>query len=287
MKGRLTEGQMESLCEAISEEATRTGISVRELAERLCAREEMRGVVSCGELVRTVGAFRRKERRRQEYGREISTEPAMLGGVADDRISGSEASEPQAAAGTALELLRYLGGNLIRGKVVWKTAKSYTLRPGECAEYRREPGDGWLVCAVVILRAGVVVKVFPEMRPKRRRPAGWRGTRGETLIMQRLTIDCEELDREKIITRYAAAMQLYCRDSGLRNAAHVARLTGRTRAAGAAQRANLVRDYYQRTDGEAGFAGVSSSRRLKERAKSRAGQASQAQPTNRKKDNAS
>lgn len=286
MKKRLTGGQMESLCEAISEEATRTGISVRELAERLCAREEMRGVVSCGELLRAVGSFRRNERRRQEFGREIATDPAMLGGVADHQVSAPVCSEPP-ATGSALEMLRYLGGNLVRCKVKWKTAKSYTLRPGESAEYRREPGEGWLACAVVILRGGKVVRVFPEMRPKCRRPEGWMGTRGETLIMQQLTIDCEELDREKIITRYAAAMQLYCRDSGLRNAAHVARLTGRTRAAAAAQRANLVRDYYQRTDGEAGFAGVSSSRRLKERAKSRAGQATQAQPTNRKKDNAS
>lgn len=261
---KLDPKQMESLCEGLVEESARTGTPVRELVDRLCGREEMRALVTRAEVLRGVEDFRRGERFRVAFGEEVAVDPGTLGSIpAGER----EIDYSKERAAEILEVLRYLGGDLVRSKVVWRPAKCYTLREGETAQCCREPGESWLICAVLILHGGGVVRVFPEMRIKSRRKAGWTGTRGETLRMERLTLECEELDREKIITRFAAAMQMHHSASGLKNAAHVAKLTGRTRAAGAAQRAGLVKDYYRRTDGAAGFAGVSSAQRLKQRAK--------------------
>lgn len=265
---KLDRNQMESLSEGVIEESQRTGVPVGELVDRLCGRRELAGLVTRAELLRGIEDFRRGERFRVAFGEEIPVDPQTLVSVPSE---GAEIDYARGLAAEILEVLRYLGGDLVKAKPVWRPAKCYTLRAGETAEYCREPGQSWLICAVVIRQAVGVVRVFPEMRIKSRRKAGWTGTRGETLRMERLTLDCEELDREKIITRFAAAMQMHHSASGLKNAAHVARLTGRTRAAAAAQRAGLVKDYYQRTDGAAGFAGVTSARRLKARAKKKAG----------------
>lgn len=261
---KLDPKQMESLCEGVLEECARTGTPVRELVDRLCGRAELRELVTKAELLRGVEEFRRGERCRVAFGEEIAVDPGTLESIPEGERESDYSKE---RAGGILEVLRYLGGDLVRSKVVWRPAKCYTLREGETAQCCRGAGESWLICAVLILHGGGVVRVFPEMRIKSRRKAGWTGTKGETLRMERLTLECEELDREKIITRFAAAMQMHHSASGLKNAAHVARLTGRTRAAAAAQRAVLVKDYYQRTDGAAGFAGVSSAQRLKQRAK--------------------
>ena len=267
---RLEPKQLESLCEGLMEESLRTGTPVREVAEDLlCEQPKLQELVSLPEVLRGVEDFRRGERFRVAFGEEIAVDPATLVAVPEGEREIDYSNE---RAAEILELLRYLGGNLVHSKVVWESAKCYTLRAGESSKYCREPGEGWLVCAVLILHGGGVVRVFPEMRIKARRAKGWHGTKGETLLLQRLSLDCEELDREKIITRFAAAMQMHHSASGLKNAAHVASLTGRTRAAAAAQRAVLVKDYYRRTDGAAGFSGVSSARRLKERAKKKSEQ---------------
>jgi hypothetical protein len=256
--------QMESLCEGVLEDAARTGTPVRDLVDRLCSRAELKKLVTKAELMRGVEDFRRGERIRITFGEEIPVDPASMVTLASGEC---EIDYSRARAVEILEVLRYLGGDLVHAKPVWREAKCYTLRAGERVECRKGTGESWLHCAVLVMQGEGVVRVFPEMRIKARRKPGWTGTTGETLRMERLTLECEELDREKIITRFAAAMQMHHSASGLKNAAHVARLTGRTRAAAAAQRAVLVKDYYQRTDGEAGFAGVSSARRLKQRAK--------------------
>lgn len=266
---RLNEKQLESLAEGLVEQAARTGRTLPEVVAQMCADPQVKGLVTPKELLRACRKWKRDSKLRECFGEEIPVEPGamesrgmdhgewIMGNTPDERLRDGQAE--------LLEVVRYLGGDLVRARPVWREAKKYTLRHGEVAEYCDEPGEGWLVCAVRVWNDRKVVRVFPEMRIKRRRRAGWNGTRGDTLELQCLTLDCEGLDREKIITRFAAVMQMHHSRSGLRNAAHVAKLTGRTRAAGAAQRAVLVKDYYKRTDGSAGFPGVSSSQRLKKK----------------------
>lgn len=266
----MNERQMESLAEGALEECRRKSLPLREVVRQLCAGAEVKRLVTPAELLRAARDLQRERRIHEAFGEEIPVDPRE--GVMENRAmeNGKEEEEEEERDPARLgEMVRYLGGDLVRARVVWKTAKSYTLRQGERAEYCREGGEGWLVCAVRILQGEKLVRLFPEMRIKRRRPAGWMGTRGETLVMQCMTLDCEGIDQEKILTRFAAVMQMHCEGSGLKSAAHVARLTGRTRAAGAAQRAVLVRTYYERTGGAAGFTGVSSAPRLKAAAERR------------------
>lgn len=141
----------------------------------------------------------------------------------------------------------------MRGLTLGLVRRTVTLRAGETAAEEKK--------GVVVFNGEQAVREFPGMKIKGRK----RLQDGR----ERLTLErpAERLDAEGILTRFASVMELYGSDSGLRNAAHVAALTGRTRAAAAAQRAGLVEEYYGQTDGEAGFDGVKSARRLKARAR--------------------
>lgn len=261
---KLSALQIESLCEWADGQRAE-GLTWDEIGAKLL---EISGKVelppgTLASLPEWYAVWKKREFRK-EAKRAVPVEPSSLEAVAAAESVSDEGGRGQGL----LEVLRYLGGELVSAKPVWKREQKYTLREGEGVEYRHGQGESWLHCAVLILQAGRIVRVFPERRIIGKIPAGWNGTRGETLRMEWLSLECEELDREKIITRFAAAMQLHHSGSGLKSAAHLAALTGRTRQAAAAQRAVLARHYYERTEGAAGFAGLSSAPQIRAKAKS-------------------
>jgi hypothetical protein len=76
----------------------------------------------------------------------------------------------------------------------------------------------------------------------------------------------ERLDQGEICAKLAALLQTFLgRGSGIKNGAHLARITDTTRQAVSKRKLRIAADYYRRTSGKAGFEGLSSAarRRLK------------------------
>jgi hypothetical protein len=199
--------------------------------------------------------------------------------VAETPSSGEEFS--LAGGRDELETVRYLAQRLIGLDVIedgesrWKPLCMRALNEGQTCEMVKGPGQAngcaWRFSAVIFRTGTRIDHVEPEARIRRRVPKGSHRAakyrfRREAVEIERLNVTGEKLDKDQICARLAALLQTYLgRASGIKSGAHLARLTNRTRQAVSARKLLIAEDYYKRTGGRAGFEGLSSAARHREK----------------------
>ena len=184
-------------------------------------------------------------------------------------------------SGGARELMEYLVDQMIGVDigddvgVRWKALYMRSLEAGQTCEMVRGPGQvngrKWLYSAVIFRTGQRIDHVEAEARIRRRvrpgssRAGDYRLTR-EAVQLEKLDLVREKLDRGEISARLAALLQTYLgKASGIKSGAHLARLTNRTRQAVSARKLLIAEDYYKRTGGRAGFEGLTSAGRHRDK----------------------
>jgi hypothetical protein len=179
------------------------------------------------------------------------------------------------------ETVRYLAQRLLSadvqatGKVRWKPLYTRALMEGQTCERVKGPGQAggvrWLVSAVIFRTGEQVDHVEPEARIRQRiKPesstAQKNRWRREMIKLEKLELVAEKLDLTECSAKQAALLQTFLgKESGIRSGAHLARLTGRTRQAVSARKLLIAENYYEQTGGKAGFEGLHSAQRHREK----------------------
>lgn len=180
------------------------------------------------------------------------------------------------------DLIRYLAERLLGHEIVsgsdricWKPLYMRTLMEGQTCEAIKAPGQAggcrWMHCAVIFRTGARVDHVEAEARIRRRViPGSKRALRNgwtrEAVQLEKLHLVREKLDHTEISARLAALLQTFLgRKSGIRSGAHLGRLTDRTRQAVSARKLLIAEDYYETTGGKAGFEGVKSAARHRDK----------------------
>jgi hypothetical protein len=201
-----------------------------------------------------------------------------------DRVAaegGSSAGVPMAESSGAA-VIQFLAECLIGRKprkndVRWSKQTAVALPPGHDVERRVGPGEAagvrWWCCAVLLVEAGEVRKVWAEARVRQISRAGnkWgarQGFRGAFLRLEFLRLDGERLNEREIVHRLAALFHAYLGTSGtgIRNNVHLAELTETTRQNISQMKQRVAAKHFARVPGSrAGFEGMQSSRRIREK----------------------
>jgi hypothetical protein len=157
----------------------------------------------------------------------------------------------------------------------WKPHYLRSLREGQTCEYVRGAGKvagvRWMHCAVIFRTGGLIDHIEVEARIRRRvYPGSPRAVRlgllREAVQLEKLNLVREKLDHEEISARLAALLQTYLgKESGIKSGAHLGRLTNRTRQAVSARKLLIAEDYYEATGGRAGFEGLTSAKRHRQK----------------------
>lgn len=186
----------------------------------------------------------------------------------------SEWSASGAANATRPFLTLYLHPEAAKGRQ-WKPLYLRSLREGQTCEYVKGAGKAvgvrWMHCAVIFRTGGQIDHIEVEARIRRRvypgTPRAIRlGLLREAVQLEKLNLVREKLDHEEISARLAALMQTYLgKSSGIKSGAHLGRLTNRTRQAVSARKLLIAEDYYETTGGRAGFQGLTSAKRHREK----------------------
>jgi len=227
----------------------------------------------------------KKRQWRDELKRQQETVPI---GESDFASGGAGSEETMPAALEAeREVVRYLAERLLGheifdggGKVRWKTLYTRSLSEGQTCESVKGRGQAagtrWLRSAVIFRTGTRIDHVEAEARIRERiRPdsakARQLGFKREAVFLQKLHLVRERLDQTEICAKLAALLQTYLgRASGIKSGAHLARLTDRTRQAVSARKLLIAEDYYARTGGKAGFEGLTSAARHREKVAAKA-----------------
>ena len=251
MKRRLTAVEWQSLCEhadgrreagaawhVIEEEAAAAGVCEEDLAElQVRHRQWIRG-----------------EQKRTAAAEEL---PAELPATAGDALSFSSVHED-----TRKVAMYVFGPGILKAEPVWRGTVNRTLKKGDTVEICEGAGASWLVCAVIIRHADGTREIFPEHRVRQRCREAVRGrSKGETLRMQVLDLE-EGFDTAGIVRRAAAvAYGYFAERSGIRNASHLADVSGVSRQAVHAGQVKLREGHKERAGKVTGLAGQVPSRR--------------------------
>ena len=179
------------------------------------------------------------------------------------------------------ETVRYLAQRLLsadvktNGKVRWKNLYWRALMEGQTCERRKGPGQAggvrWLVSAVIFRTGEQIDHVEPEARIRQRcLPESATGRKlrfkREAVRLEKLELAGEKLDLAEIGSKQAALLQTFLgKESGIRSGAHLARLTGRTRQAVSARKLLIAENYYEETGGKAGFEGLHSAQKHRDK----------------------
>ena len=146
---------------------------------------------------------------------------------------------------TALRVVEYLRGGMLKARWRWRYLRWWRLAEGETWETVSGAGSAtlaggeevrWVVQAVLVRDAsGGILSAFPECRAYLRREEafGRRHRNGDRLEIQRRESDCRELDVRELAARLAAVMSaaLGATGSGIRDNAELARILGVSREA--------------------------------------------------------
>lgn len=143
-------------------------------------------------------------------------DPAELAGVAGSVDAGATECALEVEREAICRVLRQLesGGGLLKRSVRWCVV-SHTLQPGEECEDRLGPGqvrvDGvlvgeWLTGAVVIVRGGVVAKVYAEARLKCVLQKGTGGSRRPVARLQVPRLEAGKLECSRISMNVAVLL---------------------------------------------------------------------------------
>ena len=211
-----------------------------------------------------------------------------LGTVSGDGIAGGRAAvEPWYSSGSfrQREMVQRLAERLLGRdalaegvKIEWKPIFQRSLEDGQTCEMVKGAGQAhghkWLHSAVIFRSGGRIDHVEAEARIRRRiQPGSNRasaaGLSREAVQLEKLQFVSEKLDIGQVSARLAALLQTYLgRESCIKSGAHLARLTNRTRQAVSARKLLIAEDYYKKTGGKAGFEGLSSAARHREKVSS-------------------
>jgi hypothetical protein len=186
----------------------------------------------------------------------------------------SEWSASGAANATRPFLTLYLRHEIAKGRQ-WKPLYLRSLREGQTCENVKGAGKAagvkWVHCAVIFRTGDVIDHIEVEARIRRRvypdSPRAIRlGLLREAVQLEKLNLVREKLDQDEISARLAALMQTYLgKASGIKSGAHLGRLTNRTRQAVSARKLLIAEGYYETTGGRAGFQGLTSAKRHREK----------------------
>ncbi len=269
----MTPEQKEALCEYVDgqREAHR---SYHAIAEQLSGHypEQVLGVLEIWHRTWKKTEWRKKARllsRETELGDTDAAEPEPAPPALPENVGGRG------------DTVRYLAQKLISpeviktGKVRWRPHYTRALQPGQTCERRKGPGQAgavrWLVCAVIFRTGDRIDHVEAEARIRARHTPeskvgiknGWKR---EMIRVEKLELVAEKLDLREIGAQQAALLQTYLgKGSGIKSGAHLGRLTDRTRQAVSARKGLIVEDYYEKTGGKAGFEGVTSAERRRDK----------------------
>jgi len=241
--------------------------------------ERIEGQIPEDLLEKLEGMHRTWARRRlnERLAREEREEELDGDRVAADAGIPSVALRAESSGAEVIEFLAHrLIGRLPRpGDVRWGRRTEISVPDGHAYEVRVGPGEAagvrWWVCAVVLLRDGEPVRAYPEARVRQVLRAGhaWltkRGMKGEAIRLEFLRLDEERLNAREIAHRVAALLHAYLGGStGIRSNVHLAQLTGTTRQNISQMKQRVVAKHYAATEGVAGFEGMQSARRIRDR----------------------
>jgi hypothetical protein len=186
----------------------------------------------------------------------------------------SEWSASGAANAARPFLTLYLHHETSKGRQ-WKPLYLRSLTEGQTCENVKGAGHAsgirWMHCAVIFRTGPLIDHIEVEARIRRRVYPGTPRAIGlgllrEAVQLEKLNLVREKLDNDEISARLAALMQTYLgKSSGIKSGAHLARLTNRTRQAVSARKLLIAEDYYEATGGKAGFQGLTSAKRHREK----------------------
>lgn len=220
MRRRLTAVEWQSLCEH-ADGRRAAGAAWHDIEDEAAAA----GVCE-DDIAEFQGRHRKWSRREQKQVAAVQEVPADLSSSGSGAITFSSAHEE-----TRKAVLYLCGDGLLAAKPCWRRVVNRTLRMGDEVQVMRGPGPSWLVCAVCIQHADGTREILPEHRVRQRLAAGYHRARGETLRMEVLELE-DSLNTRSMIRRAAAIIYAYWGEgSGIRNASHLARLSGVSRQA--------------------------------------------------------
>jgi|GEM_PF-5009985 len=277
-RGAMTPDQLDDLCEYI-DGRREAGHRYDEIADSLeCQLPE--------EALEQLEIWHLEWKRRQlknDPRRPLETVSGEGAGIAGGRA----AVEPWCSSGSyrQREMVQSLAERLIGRdaladgvKIEWRPIFQRSLKDGQTCETVQGPGQAhghkWLHSAVIFRSGERIDHVEAEARIRRRvRPGSNRasaaGLSREAVQLEKLQFVSEKLDIGQVSARLAALLQTYLgRKSGIKSGAHLARLTNRTRQAVSARKLLIAEDYYKKTGGKAGFEGLTSAARHREKVSS-------------------
>lgn len=220
MTRRLTTVEWQSLCEH-ADGRRAAGSAWHDIEEEAAAA----GVCEA-DIAEMQKRHRQWARREQKLAAAVQELPAELPSGGSETIAFSSAHEE-----TRKAVLYICGDGLLAAKPLWRRVVNRTLKRGDEVEIVKGAGPSWLVCAVCIHHADGTREVLPEHRVRQRLPAGFNRTRGETLRMEVLELE-DTLNTRNMLRRAAAIIYAYWGEgSGIRNASHLAKVSGVSRQA--------------------------------------------------------
>lgn len=215
-------------------------------------------------------AWHRQWMRRRVYQRkqrQCGDVRGGSGGIAEVEMDWSDADEGktrldrvQSAAGPTLcaraETLRavmYLKRGLLKARWRWVLFRNVELPEGVervecvgpgCCELADGRVAEWMWGAVMFRKAGEVLEIFEECRVRRERPAGWNGSRGRRIDLERRELDGEQIDMRDLSARLAALLHTCLGGAGseFRNNEHLAQLLGVSREAMRVRKKRIMKD---------------------------------------------
>jgi hypothetical protein len=202
--------------------------------------------------------------------------------VAADPGRPSVALRAESSGAGVIEFLawRLIGRQPRAGDVRWGRTTEIVVPAGHELEIRKGPGEAagqrWWVCAVLLIADGKAVRVWPEARVRCVLRAGtaWmerKKYRTDRIRLQFLSLDEERLNAREISHRVAALLHAYLGSStGIRSNVELARLTGTTRQNISQMKQRVAAKHYEATGGLAGFEGMQSARRIRDRVRKKA-----------------
>jgi hypothetical protein len=195
--------------------------------------------------------------------------------------SGTADVVPRAESGGAavIEFLaeRLIGRRPRKEDVLWGKQTAVALPEGHVVERRRGPGEAcgvrWWSCAVLLVKDAQVVRVWPEARVRQicEAESKWakrRQWKSDLLKLEFLRLDEERLNVREIAHRVAALLHAYLGASGtgIASNVHLAELTETTRQNISQMKQRVAAKHFQTAkDSLAGFEGMKSSRRIREK----------------------
>jgi hypothetical protein len=271
----MTPEQRDSLCEYVDGQRE-AGRRYDEIAETL------EGKLPDADLERLEEWHR--QWKRQEWRKELNRLREAVSIEDTDLPEGDTSGEELSLneSGRERQMVRYLAERLIGREVVkdgakirWKQIYQRTLLDGQICECVKGPGQAggvrWMYSAVIFKTGARIDHVEAEARIRHRVwPDSPRSLKNrqkrEAVVVEKLHLVREGLDLPEIGARLAALLQTYLgKCSGIKSGAHLARLTNRTRQAVSARKLLIAEDYYAKTGGKAGFEGLTSAARHREK----------------------